>query len=117
MAGRKHHIRPLSKHKKIHVKAECDHCHKWECLTAYEDDIGKRDFMLGFFECQDCRKTYCIRCQPDQKKFKCPSCGSTNAKKVKPIDIYVCGVCLREWFNDKLCSECDYEVKEENPYY
>ena len=116
MAEKKHHIRPLSKHKKIHVKAQCDHCHKWECISTYEDDVEKRDFTLGFCECKNCKKTFCLICQPDEKNFKCPSCGSTSARKIKPIDIYVCGVCLKEWFNDRLCGKCEYEAIEVNPW-
>ena len=111
MAGRKHHIRPLNKHKRIHVRAECDHCHKWECVSTYEDDVENRKFNIGFFECENCRRMFCMRCQPDQGNFKCPACGHASAKKVRPVDIYVCGICMREWFNDKLCSKCDYEVE------
>jgi len=107
MAERKHHIRPLGKHKVVHLRADCDHCHRWECVSTYEDDIEKRDFTLGFFECRECKKLFCMICQPDRKRFKCPSCGSADARKARPIDVYVCGICLREWFNDKLCGECN----------
>ncbi len=115
MAGKKkpHHIRPL-KHPvgKIHVRADCDNCSKWETVTMYEDEVENRDFKTSFYECEKCRNMFCSVCYPDQKEIKCPFCAKTKSVKIRPFDIYMCNVCLDEWFHDRLCAKCKYEKKE-----
>src|SRR4030042_3026765 len=107
MTEKKHGIRKAGKDKIVHVRAKCDHCHRWECLSEYEDKLHGREFRLQFLECTSCRRKFCLMCQPEGKKrFKCPECGETKSEKLQPFDVYVCNTCVKEWFNNKICGTC-----------
>ena len=108
---RAHHIRPLrsDRHRKIHVRAECEKCGRFECISLYEDHVEHADFKVSFLECPQCRKTFCNICIGDVERVECPFCHKLKAKKVKPFDIYVCGVCFNEWWREGgFCKECRY---------
>ena len=114
MAGRKpkvkHGVRPVEGGgKKIHVRAECEKCGRFECISVYEDHVEGADFKVSFYECPVCRKTFCNICVGDTDKVECPFCHKLKPKKVKPFDIYVCGVCFEEWWREGgFCDDCKY---------
>jgi hypothetical protein len=117
MFGKKtHHIRPLNhKTKKIHVKAECEKCGRFDVVSVYEDQVEHQDFKLSFYECSQCKHTFCNICSSDPAKIECPFCKRLKPKKIKPFDIYVCGVCFNEWWKEGgFCNECKY-VEEKYP--
>ena len=109
----KHGIRPVKgKHKKVHLRAECEKCGRFECVSVYEDHVEHADFKVSFFECPECRKTFCDICVSgeDDSKIECPFCHRLKAEKVKPFDIYVCGVCFEHWWREGgFCHECRYD--------
>jgi hypothetical protein len=112
-SGGNHGIRPAKdKKKKIHVRAECEKCGRFECISVYEDQVEHADFKVSFYECQECQKSFCDICVADQQaegKVECPFCHKLKPDKVKPFDIYVCGVCFREWWREGgFCHECKY---------
>jgi hypothetical protein len=110
MSKKLHHIRPLKgKQKKIHVKAECDSCGRSDVVSIYEDQVEHQDFKVSFYECPQCKHTFCSICVGDVGKIECPFCKRLKPKKIKPFDIYVCGVCFDEFWNKGgLCNECKY---------
>jgi len=107
---RKHGIRPLKgKQKKIHVRAECEKCGRFECVSMYEDHVERSDFKVSFYECRQCRKTFCSICVGGAEKVECPFCHKLKPEKVKPFDIYVCGVCFGQWWREGgFCRQCRY---------
>jgi hypothetical protein len=111
MAAKKpHHIRPLGgKDKKIHVKAECERCGRFDVMSVYEDQVEKIDFKGAFYECPQCKRSFCSLCMSDQERVECPFCKRLKAKRIKPFDIYVCGICFKEWWKEGgFCRECKY---------
>jgi hypothetical protein len=111
MPGKKpHHIRPVKgKHKKIHVKAECEKCGRFDVVSVYEDQVEASGFKISFFECQQCKRMFCSVCVGELKGVACPFCGKLKPKRINPFDIYVCGVCFDEWWHEGgLCRECKY---------
>ncbi|MFH1404112.1 MAG: hypothetical protein ABIH11_07580 [Candidatus Altiarchaeota archaeon] len=117
MVGRKkkpHGLRPVDHDvDKIHVRADCDNCYKWETVSMYQDEIEHREFNTHFFECEQCGHVICSVCYPDKKDLTCPVCTGGRVVKVRPFDIYLCSVCLQEWHNDRLCSVCRYDRRAE----
>jgi len=109
-SAKAHHIRPVrGEHKKIHVKAECENCGRFDVVSVYEDQIESQDFKVSFYECQGCRKTFCNICVSDAEHVECPFCKRLKPKKMKPFDIYVCGICFQEWWREGgFCRECKY---------
>ena len=113
MFGKKeHHIRSIKhpKHQKIHVRTECDKCGRFECVSVYEDQVEGADFKVSFYECPQCKNTFCEICSAgDEKKAVCPFCHKVRPTKIKPFDIYVCGFCFNEWWREGgLCHTCKY---------
>jgi hypothetical protein len=108
--GKPHLIRPLkAKHKKIHVKAECEGCGRTDVVSVYEDQVEHTDFKLSFYECQQCRRHFCNICVGDAEKLECPFCKRLKPKKISPFDIWVCGICFNEWWREGgFCDECKY---------
>ncbi|MBU0761683.1 MAG: hypothetical protein KKD39_01545 [Candidatus Altiarchaeota archaeon] len=111
-----HKLRPVRsrKHRKVHLRMDCDKCGRFECVTVYEDQVEAIKFKLNFFQCKQCRRSFCHICIADDDDISCPFCGKRKPKTVKPFDVYVCGVCFREWWNEGgLCIECDHIEKPE----
>lgn len=108
--GGGHTIRPvMGSDKKIHVRVDCENCGRYECLTIYEDHVEDVEFKLSFFECPNCKKSFCHICIKEDDALECPFCKRLKPKKIKPFDIYVCGVCFREWWKEGgLCNKCFY---------
>ena len=78
MLGKKPHlIRSLKgKHKKIHVKAECDKCGRSDVVSIYEDQVEHVDFKVSFYECQECRRTFCSICVDGTRNWSAPSANA-----------------------------------------
>jgi|WetSurMetagenome_2_1015567.scaffolds.fasta_scaffold63146_2 hypothetical protein len=112
MASAKHKIRPVkAKDKKVHVRAECEKCGRYDVVSVYEDQVEHQDFKLSFYECSQCKRTFCNICvaSSDPDRLQCPFCKRLKPKKMKPFDIYVCGVCFNEWWREGgFCKECKY---------
>ncbi|MFH0861723.1 MAG: hypothetical protein V1875_01720 [Candidatus Altiarchaeota archaeon] len=111
MFGKKaHRIRPLKhKEKKVHLKAECEKCGRFDVVSVYEDQVELPEFKLGFYECPQCRRTFCSLCASEPAAAECPFCKRLKPKKIKPFDIYLCGVCFREWWREGgLCRVCKF---------
>ncbi len=97
------------KRERVHVRVDCDKCGRYDCISVYEDQVEHTDFKVSFFECTQCKKTFCHICVEDDERVECPFCKKLKPKKIKPFDIYVCGVCFKHWWREGgFCKKCNY---------
>jgi hypothetical protein len=113
MADRGHHIRRLDSHPKIHLRVDCQNCGRREVLTVYEEHVEGADFKRQYYECSGCNKTFCIDCT-GHELLECPFCKRLKPNKIMPLDVYLCGVCFRQWWKEGgLCNKCKYLPKKQ----
>lgn len=105
--GKKFSIDP--KIKTHMIKVACENCFDKDNVTAYEKDLHDRDFLKQYFECKKCMAVVCESCLDE--KENCQECGENEFQNLKPIDIYLCNVCVDE--TDRICPTCRYPGLQE----
>ncbi|VVB52479.1 Uncharacterised protein [uncultured archaeon] len=85
-AGNLTNIRVDSSVKVSFVRADCERCAKWETVTAYPEDLNKRNFSRAFFDCKNCGSIHCEDCVSDATG--CPTCGSVKLVLLSPKAAY-----------------------------
>jgi hypothetical protein len=90
------------------IRADCDKCFKWECVTSYADDVKDRDFTADYYECLSCDKIICEVCAKESPKKdpRCPFCGKGKLHRLTPQKILECHTCITT--SELSCPICEY---------